>query len=261
MIACQGASGAWFIISYGTYFMLVSGLNVSDAFKFSIMTTSIGFIGVNVGMYLMRHVWGRRTILMAGATFAGLCHLSFAVAATAAPNSIYLRNCIIAFISLFKFGYNGGVGAASYPVATELVSTRLRAWTVGSATSLGYFLAWLISFCTPYFINPKNLNWVSLAIFTLILSINLLTFGKGAKYGYIWAASNFICVVFFFFFMPELKGRSLESIDELFVNKVPARKFKGFQTTIGEDAAREVERKMFGEKGEIVAEIQEKERA
>src|SRR5690606_1867303 len=77
------------------------------------------------------------------------------------------RNCLIAFTSLYMFSYNAFVGAASYPVATEVVSTRLRTWTVGSAISLGYFLAWLTGFCSPYFINPENLNWVRFLCFLL----------------------------------------------------------------------------------------------
>lgn len=161
MIACQTASGVWFLISYATYFMIVSGLSVDDAFKFSVMNTCLGFVGVNCGMYAMRHLVGRRTILMAGAAICGLCMLALAIAASVDASTVAMRDCIIAFTALFMFGYNSCVGAASYPVATELVSTRLRSWTVGTATSLGYFLAWLTAFCTPYFINPENLNWVS----------------------------------------------------------------------------------------------------
>lgn len=40
--------------------------------------------------------------------------------------------------------------------------------------------------------------------------------------------------------MPELKGRTLEEIDELFSNKVPAWKFKNYKTTIQEQALAEV---------------------
>ncbi|KAL5376161.1 hypothetical protein DPSP01_010627 [Paraphaeosphaeria sporulosa] len=229
MIACQTGSGVWFVISYGTYFLTVSGLTVSDAFAYTIMATCLGFVGVNMGMYLMRNHLGRRSILMLGGVICGCSQLGLAVSATVAPGTQANLNCLIGFTALFKWGYNMCVGAASYPVATELVSTRLRAWTVGSATSFGYFLAWLNAFCTPYFINPQNLGW-------------------GAKYGYIWAGSNFLCVLFFFFCMPEMKGRTLEEIDELFANKVAAWKFKSYETTIGAEAAQEVEEKVF-EKG------------
>jgi hypothetical protein len=238
MIACQTGSGVWFVISYGTYFLIVSGLSVSDAFKYSIMATCLGFVGVNMGMYLMKRHLGRRSILILGGCICGFSQLALAIAATVAPGTKAMQNCLIGFTCLFKWGYNMCVGAASYPVATELVSTRLRAWTVGSATSLGYFLAWLNAFCTPYFINPQKLGW-------------------GAKYGYIWAGSNFLCVLFFFFCMPEMKGRTLEEIDELFVNKVGVWKFKSYQTAIGHEAAMEVEGKALEEKS-AGAEVRER---
>ena len=141
--------------------MIVSGLTVDEAFKYSVMNTCLGFIGVNFGIYLMRHVVGRRTILMIGAVAQGACMLGMAIAATVNEGTLLARNCLIAFSALYMFSYNAFVGDASYPVATELVSTRLRSWSVGSAISLGYVLAWLTGFCSPYFINPENLNWVS----------------------------------------------------------------------------------------------------
>ncbi|KAL4805907.1 general substrate transporter [Aspergillus unguis] len=215
MIACQTASGVWFLIGYQTYFFTVTG--ITKAFEFSIMNTCFGFLGVNIGMYAISQLLGRRAILILGAIACGLCQLGSAIAATVSPESYATGQALVALTALFMFFYNGCVGAASYPVATELVSSRLRAWTVGSATSLGYLLAWLTNFCTPYFINPENLNW-------------------GAKYGYIWAGSNAVCVVFFYFFIPEMKGRSLEELDEIFAARVPARKFKKFQCLIGEAA-------------------------
>ena len=155
MIGCQTASGVWFLIAYQTYFFTIAG--ITKSFEFSIMNTVIGFVGVNVGMYSIRHVFGRRSILMIGAAACGLCEL----ASTVRPNSIATGKVLVAFTAIFQFFYNGCVGSARYPVATELVSSRLRAWTVGTATSLGYILAWLVGFCTPYFINPEQLNWVA----------------------------------------------------------------------------------------------------
>lgn len=149
------------MISYATYFMTVAGLTLSESFEFSIMNSCLGLVGVNLGIYAMRRLAGRRTILMAGAVFQGLCMLGMALGATTRPGTVTARNCVVAFSALFMFGYNALVGNATYPTATEMVSTRLRTWTVGSAISLGYLLAWLTGFCSPYFINPSNLNWAS----------------------------------------------------------------------------------------------------
>ncbi len=240
VIATQTGSGSWFLISYTTYFLIVSGVGIDDAFKYSIMKTCIGFIGVWVGMYMMRHVFGRRTIMMLGAALQGLCLLAMAITATTSAGTAIARNSVIAFTSLFFFFYNMNVGLASYPVATEIVSTRLRSWTVGSAISLGYFLAWLASFCSPYFINPENLNWVSIFETMIGLEKELTVRGQGAKYGYIWAGSNLVCGIFFFFFLPELKGRTLEEIDELFERRISAWKFKTTAANIAAEARKEM---------------------
>ncbi|KAL3496324.1 general substrate transporter [Aspergillus germanicus] len=210
------ASGIWFIIGYQTYCFAVSG--ITKAFEYSIMSTCFSFVGVNIGMYAIRNWVGHRTILIISAVTVSLCQLASAIAATVSPQTaLSTGQVLVAFTALTKFFYNGCVGAASYPVATELVSSRLRAWTVGTTTSLGYLLAWLTNFCTPYFINPEHLNW-------------------GARYGYIWFGSNVASLVFFFFFIPEMKGRSLKGLDEMFGAKVAAREFKGYQCLIGEAA-------------------------
>ncbi|KAI8958582.1 general substrate transporter [Daldinia sp. FL1419] len=222
VIATQTGAGSWFMISYSTYFMIVAGLSVNDAFKFSVMNTCLGFVGVNFGMYLMRHVMGRRTVLMTGAVIQGCAMLGMAISASVAYGTLSARNCVIAFTALYQFSYNAFVGDAAYPVATEMVSTRLRSWSVGSAISLGYFLAWLTGFCSPYFINPGDLDW-------------------GAKYAYIWAGSNFCCLVFFYLCVPETKGRTLEEIDELFAHRVSVRDFKTFKTTIVAEALKDME--------------------
>lgn len=174
VILSQVGSGSWFVISYSTYFLVVAGLSTASAFRYSIMNTCIGLAGVNTGILLMRHVCGRRTILWVGAVLQGGAMLGLAVGAGGdgvnPAGSAAGNNCVVAFLALYQFCYNGFVGVASYPVATELVSTRLRSWTVGSAISIGYFFAWLTGFCSPYFINPEYMSWVSLKCF-LFLSL------------------------------------------------------------------------------------------
>ncbi|KAH7121082.1 general substrate transporter [Dendryphion nanum] len=219
MIASQTASGVWFFIGYQTYFFSIAG--ITKAFEYSIMNACIGFFGVHCGMYAMKALVGRRFLLIFGAITCGLCMLSCGIAASVNPTAKSTGTVLVAFTALFMFFYDACVGTASYPVATEIVSSRLRAWTVGTANALGYFLAWLAGFCSPYFINPQDLNW-------------------GPKYTYIWAGSNFLCVIFFYFMIPEMKGRSLEELDEIFEAGVSARKFPQYKCTIIEDVKQEV---------------------
>jgi MFS family permease len=156
-IAAQSASGSWFFIGYQTYFLTLAG--ITKAFEYTIMITCLGFIGVHVGLFGMNKVCGRRTVMIVGAICCGLCELACGIASSVAPTSKATGNVLVAFTALFMFCYNAGVGVATSPLATEMVSSRLRASTVGSANALGYFLAWLVGFCSPYFINPQDLNW------------------------------------------------------------------------------------------------------
>lgn len=46
--------------------------------------------------------------------------------------------------------------------------------------------------------------------------------------------------MFFYFFIPETKARSLEELDEIFEAGVPARQFKQYQCRIVEQAKHDV---------------------
>lgn len=86
------------------------------------------------------------------------------------------------------------IASYSWLVAGEIPSQRLRSYTFGVAASAGFLGAWLITFTAPYFINPSSLNW-------------------GPRYGYIWFPSCIVSAIWVFFFLPEVKGRTLEEID------------------------------------------------
>jgi SP family general alpha glucoside:H+ symporter-like MFS transporter len=55
--------------------------------------------------------------------------------------------------------------------------------------------------------------------------LNPSTWNWGAKAGFFWAASCFLCLVWTYFRLPEPKGRTQAELDFLFERKVSARKF------------------------------------
>lgn len=52
----------------------------------------------------------------------------------------------------------------------------------------------------------------------------------GGKLGYIYGVINVLAVFSAYFLIPELKGRSLEEVDQLFASNKPLRNFSSVQT-------------------------------
>ncbi|PGH01220.1 hypothetical protein AJ79_07991 [Helicocarpus griseus UAMH5409] len=223
-------SGLWLLIAYGTFLFQMAGID--RAFETSVYKDIGGLVGTAVGMYFMMHLWGRRTMMCFGTAAAGLAMLGIAVSYTVGgPESAVAGKAILAFTLMYEFFYNGWSGTISWPVAEELVSSRLRVFTIGKSTAINYFFSWLVTYTTPYYINKEQLNW-------------------GGKYAYIWAGSNAITFVVFILFLPEMRGRSLEEIDELFENRVSVLDFPKYQC-ISSMQAREIAGTAVGdEKGE-----------
>lgn len=98
-----------------------------------------------------------------------------------------------------------------WTVTTEVSTTQLRERTIAIATLLGFTTSLLITYINPFVQNePGNL---------------------GAKVGMIYGSISLLALVFVFFFVPEMKGRSLEEIDELFHANIPAWKTKAYVCT------------------------------
>lgn len=84
------------------------------------------------------------------------------------------------------------------------------------AMVVSVFTTFVTSFTTPYLISADYAN-------------------LGGKLGYVYGTINMLVLVGVFFFIPELKGRSLEEIDQLFESGQRLRKFKRMQTRKAEE--------------------------
>ncbi|OJD30472.1 mfs sp sugar:h+ symporter [Diplodia corticola] len=209
-ISTQAASGAMYMIAYGTYFFEMA--HIGDAFRNSCILTGVGVVAI-VGNTLVISKFGRRRVfLMVGMFLCGATQLIIAVVYTVQPGTVQTGKVIVGLSVVYIIGYNGMVATYAWLSGGELPSQRLRSYTFGIAASIGFLGAWLATFTAPYFINPDSLNW-------------------GPKYGYIWAPSCFLTVVWVYFFLPEVKNRTLEEIDEMFEMRLPARKFRKYVCT------------------------------
>ncbi|KAK2074887.1 hypothetical protein P8C59_009057 [Phyllachora maydis] len=207
VVLVQNTSGAFYMISYGTYFFANAGLG--KPFQDSCITAAVGIVAVLVNSAVITHVGRRRVFLPCGLLLCGLTQLLIAVVYTVDPGTESTGRAIVGLAVIYIFGYYGMIITYSLISAGELPSQQLRSYTFGLATAVGFLGAWVSTFTTPYFINPESLNW-------------------GPKYGYLWAPLCVISAAWVYFFLPEVKGRRLEEIDEMFEARLPAKKFRNY---------------------------------
>ncbi|KAF1951237.1 general substrate transporter [Byssothecium circinans] len=211
-ISIQAASGAMFMIAYGTYFFKMAG--ITDAFKMSCVMTAVGVAVIIINSCVISKIGRRRVFLMVGMSICGLSQFIVAAVYHVSPGTVSTGQVIVGMSVIYLCGYNGMVSTYAWLAGGEIPSQRLRSYTFGIASAVGFAGAWLATFTAPYFINPGALNW-------------------GPEYGWIWGPSCLITVVWVYFYLPEIKNRTLEEIDEMFEAKpkLSARKFRKYVCT------------------------------
>lgn len=149
-----------------------------------------------------------------------------------------MHKVIVGLSVVYIIGYNGMIAAYAWLTGGEIPSQRLRSYTFGIASAVGFAGAWLATFTAPYFINPESLNWgpeygtfsdfpLSHITSTFTTKLTDMLFFAG----WIWGPSCFITVIWVYFYLPEIKNRTLEEIDEMFEARLPARKFRKYVCT------------------------------
>lgn len=164
----NAASGFPFISGYKTYFFQIA--KSQNPFIDSIIVTTVSLFGAVVGLFLHRYV-GRRPVLMFGFGVQAILMMVIAAVWTAAPGTVSTGKVIVAMVVMFQCLYSAIVGPGSWIVSSEIPNNRLRATTFGFGNGVGFIAYFLISFTTPYFINPEALN-----VGPKGLSSSLLTF-------------------------------------------------------------------------------------
>ncbi|KAI1084674.1 sugar transporter-like protein [Whalleya microplaca] len=186
-----------------TYFFTTAGMDTANAFNLSLGAKGMAFIGTILSWWLISY-WGRRPLYVGGMGI--LCLILFLIGildVSAGDRGLWPSGglCI-----LWLFVYSLTVGPLAYSIISETSSVRLRPLSVVlSRTS--YQLVNIISqVLQAYMMNPTEWNLLG-------------------KTGFFWGATSFCVFVWSYFRLPEVKGRTYEELDILFMNKVSARKF------------------------------------
>lgn len=136
------------------------------------------------------------------------------------PNATQ-KNVMVASNVLFGASYALSWAPLSYTILGEAATSRLKEKTNNLATSISVITTFVVSFTLPYLLGPPYA-------------------ALGARVGFIYGSTSAISVVVAWLLIPEMKGRSLEEVDEMFEKNIAVREFRDYQSSgIGGTITRE----------------------
>ncbi|RYP59740.1 hypothetical protein DL769_008408 [Monosporascus sp. CRB-8-3] len=147
---------------------------------------------------LLTDITGRVPLMAAVAALQTAVLFTMGGLGTVAPQTTAVRTGIIAMLTVFGAGFQLGWAPLSQVVAAEIPTARLRDATYALGSVFSITIQFAVSFSIPYLLRDEYA-------------------GPGSKVGFIFGSAAF-CI-------PECSGKTLEEIDELFVESVPIRKF------------------------------------
>lgn len=209
-MALQQLTGVTFSSSYGPTFYKQVGLG-SQAFAYAAINNGVSVVMAIIGM-LALDAYGRRDVTFWGNLIQALFLCLIGGLGAKPQRSVSETNGMVASFILYAAALHATLGPAAYITAAEVGTASLREKTMAFATAINVIVGFVVVFTTPYLLSKPYAD-------------------LGPNLGYVWGGFAALGALWVLICMPELKGRSLEEIDQLFDAKLPAWKFASFQTT------------------------------
>lgn len=203
------------ISGYQAYFFRLAGMGQDNAFKLTLGTYCVAFVGTSSAMALQQR-FGRRRLWFAGlfCMFGSMLVIGV-LACLPQTNAILWAEGAMVLVWFLNYGWS--LGPLPYVICCEIGSAQLRSKTIAVARASYYVLSIVNTVATPYILNEGKANL------------------KG-KAAFLPAAFMVLLAVWSYFRLPETKDRSFEELDVMFADRVPARKFKKYVVTGNEVA-------------------------
>jgi SP family sugar:H+ symporter-like MFS transporter len=207
----QQLTGINFIMYYGTTFF--DGAGVSTPYVKSLIINIINCLSTIPGLFVIE-TWGRRKLLMIGATGMAVCQLIMASFATAAGTDMKNTSAtiLIVFCSINIFFFAASWGPVAWVVTSEIYPLKVRAKAMSISTASNWLLNFGIAYSTPFMVGkgPGSASF-------------------GSKIFFIWGSFCILAVLFVWCMIYETSKISLEQIDEMYERVNHAWESKGFE--------------------------------
>ncbi|KAH6988182.1 general substrate transporter [Ilyonectria sp. MPI-CAGE-AT-0026] len=208
-------SGLGFVSNYGALMYQYLGISDQKSFEIAIGAQILSMSGATIA-FIVSDLYGRRPMYIGGCI--GLCALLVCMGIAGSVDSTSATTAAVGFYTMYNFFYNVGVGSTVYTIAGEIPTSILRTKTLAITLSTSSAVNTMWSFVAPYMFNPG--------------------FGNlKARIGFVFGGFMLVFAVLAYFYVPETRMRTYEELDELFMNHVPTREFRHYQTVAEERAA------------------------
>lgn len=203
---CQHLTGIIFVLGYSTYFFQLAGLPTDKSFDLGVGVTAVALFSVGCSWFAINSI-GRRTLFVYGIASTTLVLILIGILDVIPTGAAKWAQAALTVI--YAFIYIFTLGACAFAILGEVSSVTLRAPTIALATAMQAICGIVFGFVIPYMINPDQGN-------------------LRGKVGFIFGGMSACATVWSFFFVPELKGRTFDEIDQMFMDKVPPRKMGSY---------------------------------
>ncbi|KAE8135131.1 general substrate transporter [Aspergillus pseudotamarii] len=218
--AMQQLSGMNFIFYYGTTFFQQLG-TISNPFLISLITTLVNVLTTPLAFWTIER-FGRRPLLVYGGLGMFLMQYIIGAVGTALPDNETAVKGMIAVICFQIFFYATTWGPAAWVVVGEIFSLPIRARGVAISTASCWFWNCVLAVIAPYMTGDEE------------GAVNL-----GPKVFIFWGSLCFLGALFAYFFVPEMKGLSLEQVDLMLAETSPRKSAQWMpRTTFAQEMGR-----------------------
>jgi MFS family permease len=217
-------SGIILSSTYATIFL--TDLGVGNPFQLTIAASCCVLAGTLVAPILVDRV-GRRPVAIVGMSVLLIIDITAGTLAfyTDKPN-------VPIAIAALSFIFNGFWAASFYALSvtlpTEIPRPELRNLTTSYTLACAYTTAVITTFAVPQIVSADAAN-------------------LGAKTYLIFGGIVAAILAFYYTFLPETSGRTFAEINELYMENVPVRQWKGYQTSAASQQARVVSKADLGQ--------------
>ncbi|WAO97325.1 MFS domain-containing protein [Fusarium falciforme] len=208
----QQLSGMNFIFYYGTTFFQQLG-TISNPFLISLITTLVNVLSTPLAFWTIER-FGRRPLLVYGGIGMFLMQYIIGAVGTAQPKNETAVKGMIAVICFQIFFFATTWGPAAWVVVGEVFSLPIRSRGVAISTASCWFWNCVLAVIAPYMTGDEK------------GAVNL-----GPKVFFFWGSLCLLGAMFSYFFIPEMKGLSLEQVDRMLEETSPRKSAKWVPTS------------------------------